>query len=74
MICSEIDCSDHFLTNAQSNHGHAVAVDVERSELYCFLCNNQVYDLECDRFVEIKRRRSRKRRNLERGSKRELEQ
>ncbi|XP_020265798.1 ubiquitin carboxyl-terminal hydrolase 22-like isoform X2 [Asparagus officinalis] len=71
LICSEVNCSDHFFIHIQSNDGHEISVDVERSELYCFLCNDQVYDLDFDKFIEIRRKRTRKQQKL---AKKEVDQ
>lgn len=73
LICGKVSCSDHFSDHMQSNPDHEIAVDVEKSELYCFLCKDQVYDLDFDKIIEIKKRRSQKRQNSEKGAKEELE-
>ncbi|GAV80074.1 UCH domain-containing protein/zf-UBP domain-containing protein [Cephalotus follicularis] len=54
LICSSISCSSHTLLHSQSERGHDIAVDVERSELYCCLCSDQVYDPDFDRTVVLK--------------------
>uniref|UniRef100_A0A2P2IUE6 ubiquitinyl hydrolase 1 n=1 Tax=Rhizophora mucronata TaxID=61149 RepID=A0A2P2IUE6_RHIMU len=54
LICSSISCSNHTLFHAQSQNGHDIAVDVERSELYCSLCSDQVYDPDFDNIVVSK--------------------
>lgn len=54
LICSSISCSSHALLHAQSETGHDVAVDIERSELYCCLCSDQVYDPDFDKVVVSK--------------------
>ncbi|KAE8710503.1 Ubiquitin carboxyl-terminal hydrolase 22 [Hibiscus syriacus] len=51
LICSSISCSDHILLHTQSEKGHEVAIDIERSELYCSLCCDQVYDPDFDKVV-----------------------
>ncbi|CAN8299142.1 unnamed protein product [Cochlearia groenlandica] len=51
LICRSISCSSHVLSHTQSNKGHVIAIDVERSELYCFSCIDQVYDPEFDEAV-----------------------
>ncbi|KAK8620158.1 hypothetical protein V6N13_066641 [Hibiscus sabdariffa] len=51
LVCSSISCSSHILLHAQSEHGHDVAIDMERSELYCCLCCDQVYDPDFDKVV-----------------------
>ncbi|XP_015572595.1 ubiquitin C-terminal hydrolase 22 isoform X2 [Ricinus communis] len=54
LICSSISCSSHTLLHAQSENSHDIAVDIERSELYCSLCSDQVYDPDFDKVVVSK--------------------
>lgn len=54
LICSSITCSSHANEHSQSHHGHEIAVDVERAELYCCVCRDQVYDPDFDRAVVSK--------------------
>lgn len=54
LICSSMYCSNHTLLHAQSENGHDIAVDIERSELYCCLCSDQVYDPDFDKVVVSK--------------------
>lgn len=59
LICFEVSCSlsvelDHALLHTQSQNGHEIAVDVERAELYCFSCCDQVYDPDFDKAVMCK--------------------
>jgi ubiquitin carboxyl-terminal hydrolase 22/27/51 len=54
LICSSMSCSDHTLLHSQSENGHDIAVDIERSELYCCSCSDQVYDLDFDKVVVAK--------------------
>nr|XP_043607789.1 ubiquitin C-terminal hydrolase 22 [Erigeron canadensis] len=53
LICSSISCyeSNHALLHSHNHIGHDIAVDIKRSELYCFSCEDQVYDLDFDRIV-----------------------
>ncbi|TYJ02188.1 hypothetical protein E1A91_A13G210600v1 [Gossypium mustelinum] len=73
LMCSSISCSTHILLHTQSKSGHDVAIDIERSELYCCLCCDQVYDPDFDKVVvseQIKGScpgRSNKRRRLNSG-------
>ncbi|KAB1996178.1 hypothetical protein ES319_D13G214000v1 [Gossypium barbadense] len=73
LMCSSISCSTHILLHTQSKSGHDVAIDIERSELYCCLCCDQVYDPDFDKVVvseQIKGScpgRSNKRRRLDSG-------
>lgn len=54
LICSSISCSSHTLLHSQCENGHDIAVDIERSELYCVLCCDQVYDPDFDKIVMLK--------------------
>ncbi|CAK9317547.1 unnamed protein product [Citrullus colocynthis] len=54
LICASISCSNHTLLHNQSENGHDLAVDVERAELYCYACSDQVYDPDFDRTVMSK--------------------
>ncbi|KAE8056237.1 hypothetical protein FH972_013027 [Carpinus fangiana] len=54
LICSSVSCSDHTLLHNQSENGHDVAVDIERAELYCCVCCDQVYDPDFDKAVMSK--------------------
>ncbi|KAI3679973.1 hypothetical protein L2E82_50709 [Cichorium intybus] len=56
LICSSMSCSlspesNHALSHTQNQIGHEIAVDIQRSELYCFACDDQVYDPDFDRAV-----------------------
>lgn len=60
LICSSVTrCinpeSNQTLFHTASVCVHEIAVDVERAELYCSLCCDQVYDLEFDRVVMCKK-------------------
>lgn len=56
LICSSVSCrfephSNHALLHTQIQIGHEIAVDMETAELFCFVCNDQVYDLDFDKVV-----------------------
>lgn len=56
LICSEISCcltpdSNHAHLHSDSNKGHEIAVDLDRAELYCCVCCDQVYDPDFDRVL-----------------------
>lgn len=56
LICSSMSCSlspesNHALLHTQNQIGHEIAVDIQRSELYCIACDDQVYDPDFDRAV-----------------------
>lgn len=55
LICSSISCFDHTLLHPQSETGHAMFVDIERGELYCGVCRDQLYDPDFDQVVMSKR-------------------
>lgn len=56
LVCSAISCclppdSNHAHLHSISNKGHEIALDVDRAELYCCVCCDQVYDPDFDRLV-----------------------
>ncbi|KAE9586429.1 hypothetical protein Lal_00044767 [Lupinus albus] len=54
LICSSFSCLDHTLLHPQLEIGHALFVDIERAELYCALCHDQLYDPDFDQLVMSK--------------------
>lgn len=54
LICSSVSCLDHTHLHTKSEDGHDVAVDIERAELYCCVCCDQVYDPDFDKAVMSK--------------------
>lgn len=46
--------SNHALLHSESCEGHEIGVDLERAELYCSVCCDQVYDSEFDKAVVTK--------------------
>lgn len=59
LICSSVSCSlssesNHALLHNQSQNGHEIAVDIERAELYCCVCCDQMYDPDFDKAVMSK--------------------
>ncbi|KAL2574438.1 hypothetical protein AAZV13_17G187400 [Glycine max] len=54
LICSSFSCLDHTLLHPQSETGHAVFVDIERAELFCGVCRDQLYDPDFDQVVMSK--------------------
>ncbi|KAJ6837277.1 ubiquitin carboxyl-terminal hydrolase 22-like isoform X2 [Iris pallida] len=58
LVCSKTHCFDHSSAHQESNPTHKIALDVERSELYCFSCDDQVYDGEFDAKIRRRRRES----------------
>jgi ubiquitin carboxyl-terminal hydrolase 22/27/51 len=59
LACANIGCwgeggkdsGFHARAHAASHPGHALAVDIERAELFCCLCSDQVYDWDFDRAI-----------------------
>ncbi|KAF8389254.1 hypothetical protein HHK36_025947 [Tetracentron sinense] len=59
LICSSVSCccspdSNHALLHSQTENGHEIAVDMERAELFCCVCCDQVYDPDFDEAVMSK--------------------
>lgn len=54
LSCNSVSCLDHTLSHIRSNLGHEIVVDIERAELYCGTCRDQVYDHDFDRAVMCK--------------------
>ena len=54
LICSSFTCLDHTPLHPQSNSGHDLFVDIERAELYCGVCSDQIYDPDFDQVVMSK--------------------
>ncbi|XP_058113999.1 ubiquitin C-terminal hydrolase 22 [Magnolia sinica] len=59
LICSSVSCfspptSNHALLHSQSEAGHDISVDMERAELFCCACCDQVYDPDFDMAVMSK--------------------
>ncbi|XP_024534516.1 ubiquitin carboxyl-terminal hydrolase 22 isoform X1 [Selaginella moellendorffii] len=52
LICSTISCysssSSHARSHALELPGHELAIDLDRAELFCCICNDQVYDADFD--------------------------
>eukprot|EP01018_Ginkgo_biloba_P006732 Gb_40858 [translate_table: standard] len=56
LVCGTVGCwvppeSLHARLHAQTKPGHDIAVDVDRAELFCCKCNDQVYDSDFDMTV-----------------------
>ncbi|KAL6012208.1 Ubiquitin C-terminal hydrolase 22 [Asimina triloba] len=59
LICSSVSCcappaSNHALLHSQLEAGHDISVDMERAELFCCACSDQVYDPDFDMAVMFK--------------------
>ncbi|CAN6459575.1 unnamed protein product [Victoria cruziana] len=58
LICATVSCwrppdSWHACAHAQASPGHEIAVDVDRAELFCCICRDQVYDRDFDTTVVL---------------------
>ncbi|KAI4335659.1 hypothetical protein L6164_014288 [Bauhinia variegata] len=59
MTCAAVSChamtgSSHVAAHAESmSPGHEIAVDVDRAELFCCACGDQVYDRDFDAAVVL---------------------
>lgn len=56
LLCASIGCwvppgMLHARAHAQAEPGHDLAIDIERAELFCCSCRDQVYDPDFDRAV-----------------------
>ncbi|GER32485.1 ubiquitin carboxyl-terminal hydrolase [Striga asiatica] len=59
LICSSVTCcknpeSNHAFLHGRSFVSHEILVDIERAELYCCACCDQVYDPDFDKTVVCK--------------------
>ncbi|KAK3039973.1 hypothetical protein RJ639_027163 [Escallonia herrerae] len=53
LACAAVSCRLHAPSHAAESPGHAIAVDVNRAELFCCLCEDQVYDPDLDATVVL---------------------
>ncbi|XP_077237979.1 ubiquitin C-terminal hydrolase 22-like [Tasmannia lanceolata] len=58
LTCAAISCmsppeSSHASGHASMNSGHEIAVDVDRAELFCCACRDQIYDGDFDAAVVL---------------------
>ncbi|WOL13533.1 ubiquitin carboxyl-terminal hydrolase 22-like isoform X2 [Canna indica] len=53
LACAVVSCSLHAPDHAAARPGHEIAVDVDRAELFCAACRDQVYDPDFDAAVVI---------------------
>uniref|UniRef100_A0A804M9E5 ubiquitinyl hydrolase 1 n=2 Tax=Zea mays TaxID=4577 RepID=A0A804M9E5_MAIZE len=53
LSCAAVFCPSHAATHASASAGpgHQIAVDVDRAELFCAACGDQVYDPDFDHAV-----------------------
>lgn len=49
LACAAVHCPAHAVAHAGA--GHEIAVDVDRAELFCCACGDQIYDLDFDAAV-----------------------
>uniref|UniRef100_A0A1D1Z5M9 Ubiquitin carboxyl-terminal hydrolase n=1 Tax=Anthurium amnicola TaxID=1678845 RepID=A0A1D1Z5M9_9ARAE len=54
LACAAVSCRAHAPGHAEARHpGHEIAVDVDRAELFCCACRDQVYDRDFDAAVVL---------------------
>ncbi|XP_047067818.1 ubiquitin C-terminal hydrolase 22-like isoform X1 [Lolium rigidum] len=54
LSCATVFCPSHAASHASSSSpGHQIAVDVDRAELFCAACGDQVYDPDFDHAVVL---------------------
>ncbi|KAL6974088.1 ubiquitinyl hydrolase 1 [Sarracenia purpurea var. burkii] len=55
VVCAAVSCYAHAPSHAAAGGGggHEIAVDVDRAELFCCLCRDQVYDRDFDSAVVL---------------------
>ncbi|XP_038971899.1 ubiquitin C-terminal hydrolase 22-like [Phoenix dactylifera] len=54
LACASVCCPAHAPAHAEEYRpGHEIAVDVDRAELFCCACRDQVYDAEFDKAVVL---------------------
>lgn len=54
LACAAVSCRAHAPGHAESRRpGHEIAVDVDRAELFCCACRDQVYDRDFDGAVVL---------------------
>ncbi|KAJ6796036.1 ubiquitin carboxyl-terminal hydrolase 22-like [Iris pallida] len=70
LACAAVSCPLHAPAHAAASLGHEIAVDVDRAELFCCACRDQVYDPDFDSAVllsspsvAVKKRTTRRRKN-----------
>ncbi|KAK8916384.1 Ubiquitin carboxyl-terminal hydrolase 22 [Platanthera zijinensis] len=51
LACAAVHCPAHAVAHADA--GHEIAVDVDRAELFCCACGDQIYDLDFDAAVVL---------------------
>ncbi|KAH7688489.1 ubiquitin carboxyl-terminal hydrolase 22/27/51 protein [Dioscorea alata] len=53
LACAAVSCPSHAPAHAAARPGHEIAVDVDRAELFCCACRDQVYDRDFDAAVVL---------------------
>ncbi|PSS13891.1 Ubiquitin carboxyl-terminal hydrolase [Actinidia chinensis var. chinensis] len=51
--CAAVSCHAHAPSHGAAAGGHEIAVDVDRAELFCCACGDQVYDRDFDAAVVL---------------------
>ncbi|CAA6672615.1 unnamed protein product [Spirodela intermedia] len=58
LTCAAVSCRTHAPAHAEGRRqGHEIAVDVDRAELFCCVCRDQVYDSDFDAAVVLAQKR-----------------
>lgn len=58
LTCAAVSCRTHAPAHAEGRRqGHEIAVDVDRAELFCCVCRDQVYDTDFDAAVVLAQKR-----------------
>lgn len=53
IACATVSCNTHAPSHATETAGHEISVDVDRAELFCCVCRDQVYDRDFDAAVVL---------------------
>ncbi|XP_047308062.1 ubiquitin C-terminal hydrolase 22-like [Impatiens glandulifera] len=53
IACATVSCYTHAPSHATDTAGHEISVDVDRAELFCCVCRDQVYDCDFDAAVVL---------------------
>lgn len=48
VACATVFCRQHVPEHGAAEPSHILAIDIDRAELFCLVCQDQVYDLDFD--------------------------
>ncbi|CAM8965954.1 unnamed protein product [Rhodiola kirilowii] len=51
LACADLFCRRHAPDHAVAEPSHIISIDIDRAELFCFACKDQVYDRDFDAAV-----------------------